>query len=185
MQYLRIFFITLAFTVGFGIQSAAAQEYSDGMLAYSSGDYDNAYQIWSQLANEGNVRAQFNVAYMYEFGIVSKPDYDKAIEWYRKAALQGYARAQNFLGWMYEMGKGVSRDRAEALKWLEMAADQGNEDAVADYKLVMKRYQRDQDKQFKATFMEFLQAELENAQNRYETNTQPAKVLLEASSHTG
>lgn len=185
MQYLRIITISIILITGLSTQSALAADYSDGMLAYSAGDYDGAYKIWTDLANDGNVRAQFNVAYMYEFGIVAKPNYDKAIEWYRKAALQGYARAQNFLGWMYEMGKGVSRNRAEALKWLEMAAEQGNEDAVADFKLVLRRYQRDLDKQYKQVMLETLEAELEDAANRYESNDKPSKVLLEASAHTG
>lgn len=172
--------------IGFSINTALAADadYGDGMLAYSSGDYDKAFDIWQDLAAEGHVRAQFNVAYMFEFGIVSKPDYSEAIKWYRKAANQGYARAQNFLGWMYEMGKGVDRNRDEAMKWLKKAADQGNEDAIADYKLVLKRHNRDLEKEFKSDMLQTLIQEIEQSEGRYDSNAKPT-VLLEASNSTG
>ncbi len=184
MRFLTASFISLVL-IGFSVNPVAAADYSDGMLAYSSGDYDGAFKIWNELATSGHMRAQFNVAYMYEFGIVSKPDYHEAIKWYKKAASQGYARAQNFLGWMYEMGKGVDRDRVEAMKWLELAANQGNEDAVADFKLVLKRHLRDMDKQFQDKLYDVLVQELQQASDRYDANPFPVQVLQEASNYTG
>lgn len=184
MRFIRVSLFTFVL-IGFGVNPLVAAEYSDGMLAYSSGDYNGAFAIWNDLATSGHMRAQFNVAYMYEFGIVSKPDYQEAIKWYKKAAVQGYARAQNFLGWMYEMGKGVDRDRVEAMKWLELAAAQGNDDAVADFKLVLKRYQRDLDKQFQDKLFDVLLHELKQASARYDANSLPVQVLQEASNYTG
>lgn len=185
MRCIKYALVALGFALGASSGPVLAIDYSDGMLAYSSGDYNAAFKIWNELASTGHMRAQFNVAYMYEFGIVSKPDYQEAIKWYKKAAVQGYARAQNFLGWMYEMGKGVDRNRTEAMKWLELAANQGNEDAVADYKLVLKRYLRDMDQQYQEKLFDTLVDELQGAHERYNTKPFPTNVLQEASNYTG
>jgi TPR repeat protein len=151
---------------------------SDASSAYSDGDYKKALKIWQQLADEGHLQSQFNIAYMHEFGIEVKPDYKEAVKWYTKAANKGYARAQNFLGWMYETGKGVKRDRATALKWLKLAADQGNEDAIADHRLVEKRYQRFQDREYKQALYEVLKEELLRSEDRYYKSKLP--IYLDA-----
>jgi len=144
-----------------------ADKFKEASAAYSAGDYTNAKNIWLQLANKGHVQSQFNIAYMYEFGIEVKPDYTQAVKWYRKSAENGYARAQNFLGWMYETGKGVTRDRVLALKWLKMAATQGSKDAIADHRLVSKRYIRSRAREYKHALYEALKNELVRAQERY------------------
>ena len=135
-----------------GIHLAHADNFDKGMDEYNKGNYSSAYKIWHDLAKEGNPRAQFSVAYMYEFGIELTPNYKTAAKWYRKAAEQGYAKAQNFIGWMYEMGKGVKADRTEALKWLRLAAQQGSEGAMADYRLVMRRYKRAEAQKYKHSY---------------------------------
>ncbi len=167
------------------ITTAYADAYDDGMVAYTTGRYDDALAIWTGLANDGHARAQFNLAYMYEFGIAVSPDAEGAVKWYRKAAEQGYARAQNFLGWMYEMGKGVSHNRDEALKWLRLAADQGSEDAQADYRLVANRKKRQDENVFKEEMLDTLRVEMDRAQKRLEDlKKTPAKPReIEASNH--
>jgi TPR repeat protein len=166
--------------------AARADGYDDGMLAYTAGRYEDALMAWKTLAETGHARAQFNLAYMYEFGIAVPADNAQAIEWYRRSAQQGYARAQNFLGWMYEMGKGVEHNRQEALKWLRLAADQGSDDAQSDFRLVANRQKRQDELQFKQELFEAISAELERAQQRYDTqqNTLPHPPQeLEASNH--
>lgn len=145
-----------------------ADGYDDGMLAYTAGQYDQAIASWKALAEEGHPRAQFNLAYMYEFGIAVPTNSEEAVKWYRRSAEQGYARAQNFLGWMYEMGKGVTQDRTEALKWLRKAADQGSDDALADYRLVAKRAQRNQELSYKQELLDVINRQLNEAQQRYD-----------------
>jgi len=165
---------------------AHADRYDDGMLAYTAGQYDVALDTWKAMADSGHSRAQFNLAYMYEFGISVPANSEEAVKWYQRSAEQGYARAQNFLGWMYEMGKGVAQDRAEALKWLRMAADQGSDDALADFRLVNKRQQRTQELHYKQELLDALNAQLEAAQQRYEQlkNDMPHPTRdLEASNH--
>ncbi len=165
---------------------AQADRYDDGMLAYTVGQYDVALETWQTMANSGHSRAQFNLAYMYEFGIAVTANSEEAVKWYTLSAQQGYARAQNFLGWMYEMGKGVAQNRAEALMWLRKAADQGSDDALADFRLVSKRQQRTQEIHYKQELLNALNEQLEAAQQRYEQlkNEQPNPAReLEASNH--
>jgi TPR repeat protein len=166
--------------------AARADRYDDGMLAYTAGHYDVALETWKTMADNGHSRAQFNLAYMYEFGISVPANSEEAVKWYLRSAEQGYARAQNFLGWMYEMGKGVAQDRAEALKWLRLAADQGSDDALADFRLVNKRQQRTLELRYKQELLDALNAQLEAAQQRYEQLKSdvphPAREL-EASNH--
>ena len=169
-----------------GPPDARADRYDDGMLAYTAGQYDVALDTWKDIANSGHSRAQFNLAYMYEFGIAVTANSEEAVKWYLRSAEQGYARAQNFLGWMYEMGKGVTQNRGEALKWLSKAADQGSEDAMADFRLISKREQRMQDLRYKQALLEALNHQLEAAQQRYEQfkNVTPNPMRdLEASNH--
>ncbi len=188
MRYPRRFytvictFLLLALTP----PGAQADRYDDGMLAYTAGHYDIALSTWKDIADSGHSRAQFILAYMYEFGIAVTANSEEAVKWYQRSAEQGYARAQNFLGWMYEMGKGVAQNRAEALKWLRKAADQGSDDAMADFRLINKRQQRAQELHYKQALLEALNDQLEAAQQRYEQlkNEAPNPLRdLEASNH--
>lgn len=186
MSTLRLVRTILFSTCIFSAGLVSADEYDQGMAAYTAGRYDEALTLWTGLAADGHSRAQFNLAYMFEFGISVPSDLPTAVHWYRQAAEQGYARAQNFLGWMYEMGKGVEHNRDEALKWLRLAADQGSEDAQADYRLVSNRKKRQDEVQFKQDLLDALKVEMERAGDRYEEQprTPPAEKDLEASNHT-
>lgn len=164
-------------------------DYNDGMAAYAAANYKEAMRLWIKLADQGHARAQFNLAYMHEFGIEIPASNVEAVKWYQRSAEQGYARAQNFLGWMYEMGKGVEHSRADALKWLRLAADQGSDDAMADYRLITKRQQRTEELKFKQSLLEALSLELELAKTRYDTHKEqsarPTPKELEAANLTG
>ena len=183
----RIFPVICAFLLlSLGSSGARADRYDDGMLAYTAGQYEIALDTWKAMADSGHARAQFNLAYMYEFGIAVPANSEEAVKWYQLSAEQGYARAQNFLGWMYEMGKGVAQNRAEALSWLRKAADQGSDDALADFRLVNKRQLRTQELHYKQELLDALNAQLEAAQQRYEqlkSDTSNPVRELEASNH--
>lgn len=170
MQYQQRFFTVIFAFLLLSLSSpgAWADSYDDGMLAYTAGQYNVALTTWKTMANNGHSRAQFNLAYMYEFGIAVTANNEEAVKWYQRSAELGYARAQNFLGWMYEMGKGVPQDRAEALKWLRKAADQGSDDAIADFRLINKRQHRTQANLYKQELLDALNIQMDAAQQRYE-----------------
>ena len=73
---------------------AARADFEAGEAAARKGDYGTAYKEFMTLAVESNIRAQHNIAVIYEQG----------------------------LGSMYEQGKGVAKDYGQALKWYRASA---------------------------------------------------------------
>jgi hypothetical protein len=90
-------------------------------------------------AEQGDAKAQSDLAGMYYHGKGVPQDYAEAVLWYSKGADQGNAKAQYGLGFMYYQGKGVQQDYAEAARWFRKAADQ--DDARAQDGLAFLYYQ--------------------------------------------
>ena len=92
---------------------------------FKNGQYEQAFPVCSEAADQGYVVAQFNLGFMYDLGRGVQQNYTEAEKWYHKAAEQGDAAAQYNLGLMYDLGEGVPQDYAEAEKWYHKAAEQG------------------------------------------------------------
>ena len=84
-----------------------------------------AVKWWFKAANQGHVKAQHRLGFIYATGLGVKKDPLEAAIWYRKAAEQGFAPSQSALGSMYSTGEGVPLDKPEAVKWWLKAAEQG------------------------------------------------------------
>jgi hypothetical protein len=82
-----------------------------------------------ELAEQGNVDAQRNLAMAYENGTGVTKDQAEAVRWWRKLAEKGDAAAQDNLGYAYLDGEGVAKDHVEAARWWRKAAEQGWADA--------------------------------------------------------
>ena len=121
------FLLSLCFTVN------VSADYFDGQRAYASGDYENAVVEWTQVAKDGNPRAQYNLGWMHANGKGTPQDFAAAIEWYSKSAEQGNINAQYNLGNLYLRGQGASQNDNLAFSWFIRAAEQG--DAPAQYNL--------------------------------------------------
>lgn len=89
--------------------------------------YKEAFRLWRQLALEGDTRARFNVALMYETGVGVQADQTKSAKWLRDAATQGLAQAQASLAMKYAFGKGVPQSDREAVASLQRGAADGFE----------------------------------------------------------
>lgn len=116
-----IFFVTLL--IGFPAYSA---DFQKGVNAYYKEDYAVALREWKPLAEQGFVRAQYNLGLLYVKGRGVPQDYIAAVKWYRLAAEQGHAIAQYDLGSLYYDGLGVLYDYKVTLKWWTLAAEQGH-----------------------------------------------------------
>jgi len=106
---------------------AAAEPMADATAAtaaYKATDFAKAFQLVQPLANQGNSRAQFDLAGLYYAGKGAPHDEAQAFAWYKKSAEQGFAPAEKALGERYMEGAGVARDNAQALAWIRKAADQ-------------------------------------------------------------
>ena len=108
---------------------ALGGDFQDGVDAANRGIYKAAYEVFSELAEQGDSRAQYNLGFMYLEGLGVSKDSKEAFRWFRRAAEQKQGRAQHSLGLMYLQGDGVRKDSKEAFKWFRLAAYQGYADA--------------------------------------------------------
>ncbi len=112
---------------------------------YASGqggeqDFAKALEWYTKAAQQGNAKAQWNVAILYARGPGGiAQDMQQAVQWCQQAADQGFAAAQATLGLMYANGQGVEKDVNQAVALLQQAADQG--DAEAQYNLAIMHEQ--------------------------------------------
>lgn len=82
-----------------------------------------------ELAENGDVNAQYNLGERYYFGNGVKHSYTKASHWYRKAAIAGDSNAQKRLADCYRAGQGIPKDYGLAVYWYGKAAEQGDYEA--------------------------------------------------------
>lgn len=92
-----------------------------------------ALPLYLQLAELGNVDAQFQAGMIYAMGKGIVEDDKQAAAWFGKAAEQGHREAQTKLGFMYATGKGVEQNSSSAIYWFYKAAEQS--DPTAQYNL--------------------------------------------------
>lgn len=102
-----------------------ASPFEDALTAVARKDYTSAFNIWLQLAEQGNPSAQNNIGYMFQRGEGVNTSPKDAFKWWRLAAESGLADAQNNLGNCYTYGFGVAENLTEAFKWYQLAANQG------------------------------------------------------------
>ncbi len=121
-----IIVIALLVTPVFTWAESPKTTYDKATNAYIRGDYSTAYRLFSELAEQGDPTAQYNLGVIYNTGRGVPQDRKEALKWYRKAAEQGHPGAQNLLGYMYDNGQGVLQIYKEAVKWYRKAAEQGN-----------------------------------------------------------
>ena len=101
-----------------------------------NGGYDRtALTLFQPLAEQGNARAQFHLALMYEHGWGTAKDANRALNLYSKAANRGLVPAESRLAEVYLHGTLVLQDLVKARQWSEKAARAKDIDAqleVAD-----------------------------------------------------
>jgi len=111
--------------------TAVAGQLEDAAAARQAGYFTFAVKLYGPLAEQGDVRAQNDLAALYDNGLGVPQDVSEAVTWYRRAAEKGYAPAEANLCGTYFMGRGVSRDYAEAVKWCLRAAEQNEANGQA------------------------------------------------------
>ena len=93
------------------------------------------------LAEQGNAEAQFNLADIYDeglLGVAKNPE--KAALWYTKSANQGNEAAMVSLGDLYYYGSGgVPKDQAKSIEWYQKAADKAQPKARNTLPMVLKK----------------------------------------------
>jgi len=98
-------------------------------IAYKNKDYKTAFSLFSSLADQGNVEAQYDLGWMYYEGLGTERNIENALLWYKKAGEKKVLKAQLNLAAIYSKGVDVVQDYVEAAKWWRMAAYNGDVDA--------------------------------------------------------
>ena len=101
---------------------------------YSSlAERDDAVESMRELAENGDIHAQYFMGELYRDGPLLPPDWVMARYWFDKAAKQGYVAAQYALGKLYLSDDASVHDPELGIQWLEHAAYNGNH--YASYRL--------------------------------------------------
>ena len=99
------------------------------LAALSTSSHAGKFDEQLELAEQGQVNAQFALGTMYNFGQGVQQDDKTAVIWYTKAAEQENANAQAYLGVMYANGLGVPENDKTSVVWYTKAAEQGQAQA--------------------------------------------------------
>ncbi len=87
---------------------------------------DDAVESMRELAENGDVHAQYFMGKLYLDGSLVIPDSEAAMNWIHKASTSGYAPAQYALGKLYLSDDASVHDSELGIQWLEYAAYNGN-----------------------------------------------------------
>ena len=87
---------------------------------------DDAVESMRELAESGNVHAQYFMGKLYMDGSLVIPDSEVAMGWFHKASINGYAPAQYALGKLLLSDDASVHDSELGIQWLEHAAYNGN-----------------------------------------------------------
>lgn len=106
------------------LQSLAHDQkaFDTASAAYDAGDYDTAYKLFLDLADDNDIAAMRNVALMKRKGQGTDTDPEGARDYLERAANGGLPTAQYDLGQMLLDGEGGDADPKAAVSWLAMAA---------------------------------------------------------------
>ena len=99
----------------------------------SLAERDDAVESMQELAESGDIHAQYFMGKLYLDGSLVIPDSESAMNWLHKASTSGYAPAQYALGKLYLADDISVHDSEAGIQWLEYAAYNGNH--YASYRL--------------------------------------------------
>ena len=106
---------------------AACSEYNSASQQYQIGNYKQAFEQFEKLSKSGDVRAQFDLAQMYNQGIGITANAEMGWKWLLQSAKGGNPSAMLEMGMRYESGVGAEQNFIMALDWYRKASAAGNE----------------------------------------------------------
>lgn len=109
-------------------------EYILGNIYYKGGkgiekSIKEAAKWYTKSAMKGHIKAQHNIACLYDEGGGVTQSFDRAAKWFEAAAKQGNIESQFRLGCAYYNGEGKRKSLKLAVQWFELAAAQGHKKA--------------------------------------------------------
>ena len=95
----------------------------------SAGDTRNFFYA-TRAANNGNAKAQFDLAIMYANGRGTQKNEKLAFNWFHKSARNNYAPAKHYMGISFLQGRGVRKQKELARYWFKLAIQQGYKNSL-------------------------------------------------------
>lgn len=131
--------IAMAIATGAPVFAASPSDVNnilnEAWTAYNIGNYKKTISLITNLAGNGNPRAQVMLGRCYENGLGVKQDLAVAAQWFQLAAEQNDSEAQVLLAYCYQIGAGVPKDPQQVMNLMTRAANAGN--AEAQFNLAM------------------------------------------------
>jgi len=114
-------------------ESDTKERIAAARAAERSGRFQEAFSLWTQLAEDGAPEAQMELgrSYHYGSGTLCRDD-TKAVEWYSKAADHGVVEANRRIGEIYAWKDGPVYDLGKAAIWYQKGADLGDRKSQAE-----------------------------------------------------
>lgn len=110
------------FLLGFTL---SANNFSNGVSAYNSGDKQKAVKLWSKACDDNDMDGCFILGLMYYDGEGVIQNKQKAVKLYTKACDSNFMRACLNLGILYVTGDGVRQNKRIAKELFAKACDGG------------------------------------------------------------
>ncbi len=102
----------------------------EGLKFYMQKKYDQAFEEFSYLADEGNNIAAYHLGLMYEGGLGVPQSNLKAAEYYLKSYQLGNTTAASKLGVLLIKGDGIEQNKEQGLELLKTAGRAGDKEAL-------------------------------------------------------
>ena len=117
--------------------NAQAELYDDGLMAYTSGNFTKAGELFMAAAEKSSPGAEHMLMRLFTEGKLQAADMDKeTLKWTRKAAENGIKQAQFQLAEIYAKKQG---DIKQAIQWYRLAADQNHPAAFFELGEIYKK----------------------------------------------
>ena len=120
---MKKFFLLFVFLCwGLGVKA----DFSLGEDAFKSQRYSEAFQQFLPLADQGNYRAQYYIAYLYLNGLGVNKNDEKGLAYLKESLKENYSLAQALMAFLYNQGIAVQMNKKKAIELYKKAADQGS-----------------------------------------------------------
>jgi len=139
MRRIRFFLLLTGLLLSINVfAQPIAEQYDAAAAAYQSGNFSQAEDIWTALAEQGDANSQYAMGIMHLKKEARRSQDGVAFRYLVDAAKKQHVAAMFNLGVAYWEGRGVNRQPAKALNWWEVAAQR--QDAGAQYNLGLAYY---------------------------------------------
>jgi len=99
-----------------------------GLEANWEGENEQAYNLFSQCADNGHPQCMWTRGLMHAWGRGTEKDKTQAVEWFEKSIEAGYTHGMIELGSLYRDGKELEKDIDRAIQWYQKAVESGEPD---------------------------------------------------------